>query len=131
MVAIKSIDNMESVANTHLTESDMVDVHDKKRKAVNPDSPLKKKAKINKDLFKQPTVEELNELRETENLFQSNLIRLQIEELLNSVKIKDTHKKNLKVWFDEFVKQLGTFKGNEEIDVSEFLYCKINFHFYC
>ncbi|KAJ8673894.1 hypothetical protein QAD02_015384 [Eretmocerus hayati] len=61
-----------------------------KRKISQDDSLSKKKSKGSKDLYRQPTVEELNQLKETENLFHSNLFRLQIEEVLNATKIKQT-----------------------------------------
>ncbi|CAH2049628.1 unnamed protein product, partial [Iphiclides podalirius] len=47
----------------------------------------KKRLRI-KNLYRQPTVRELNRLQETENLFNSNLFRLQIEEVLDEVKRK-------------------------------------------
>jgi len=37
-----------------------------------------KKKKLKKDLFKPPTAEEMTHLRETENLFHSNLFRLEV-----------------------------------------------------
>lgn len=36
------------------------------------------KKKLKKHLYKPPTAEELNNLRETESLFHSNLFRLQV-----------------------------------------------------
>ena len=39
-----------------------------------------KKAKTNgSDLYRAPTNQELNQLKETENLFQSSLFRLKVE----------------------------------------------------
>ncbi|XP_076620123.1 nucleolar protein 6 Mat89Ba [Colletes latitarsis] len=74
----------------------------KKRKVISDstnNTMSKKKKKLEHDLYKQPTVEELNQLRETENLFHSNLFRLQIEEMLNEIKIKDKYKHLFEVWF--------------------------------
>ncbi|XP_043253264.1 nucleolar protein 6 [Colletes gigas] len=74
----------------------------KKRKVINDsttNTTTKKKKKLQPDLYKQPTVEELNQLRETENLFHSNLFRLQIEEMLNEIRIKDKYKSLFDVWF--------------------------------
>lgn len=100
-------------------ESSVMNVNERKRKVVTNDTSTKKKPKFKKDLYKQPTVEELNELRETENLFQSNLMRLQIEELLNSVKIKEKYKSLfIKSWFEPFVKQLKIIECNKVFDVS-------------
>ncbi len=36
------------------------------------------KKKFKNHLYKQPTVEELSDLRETENLFHSNIFRMQV-----------------------------------------------------
>ena len=41
--------------------------------------PPKKKAKLGKTgLYKPPTSDEINQLKETENLFQSSLLRMQV-----------------------------------------------------
>lgn len=52
--------------------------------------------------IKPPTAEELNKLRETENLFLSNMFRLQIDEMLKEVKPKQTTLHQIKEWFDKF-----------------------------
>ena len=42
-------------------------------------APPKKKAKFSKTgLYKPPTSDEINQLKETENLFQSSLLRMQV-----------------------------------------------------
>ena len=42
-------------------------------------APPKKKAKLSKTgLYKPPTSDEINQLKETENLFQSSLLRMQV-----------------------------------------------------
>ncbi|KAI8481867.1 Nucleolar protein 6 [Branchiostoma belcheri] len=41
------------------------------------------------DLYRPPTNEEMNQLKETENLFQSSLFRMQIEELVSEVTPKN------------------------------------------
>ena len=44
------------------------------------EGPPKKKAKLSKTaLYKPPTSEEINQLKETENLFQSSLFRMQVQ----------------------------------------------------
>lgn len=52
--------------------------------------------------IKPPTAEELNKLRETENLFLSNMFRLQIDEMLKEVKPKQDTLDKIKEWFDKF-----------------------------
>ncbi|XP_033341934.2 nucleolar protein 6 Mat89Ba [Megalopta genalis] len=95
---------------------------EKKRKKVTDDVtdviPGKKK-KLHKELYKQPTVEELNQLRETENLFHSNLFRLQIEEMLNEVRIKDKYKRLFEAWFKQFEKTVNSIKETEEYELSD------------
>lgn len=61
-----------------------------------------KKSKVDYDkanLYKQPTAEEISRLRETEQLFNSNLFRLQIEQLLDEVKVKEKYKKLFNEWY--------------------------------
>ncbi|KAF5299559.1 hypothetical protein FQR65_LT09364 [Abscondita terminalis] len=73
-----------------------------------------KKLKSDKSsLYKQPTAEEISRLRETEQLFNSNLFRLQIEQLLDEIKIKDKYKKLFNDWYENFqnvIESLPEFK---------------------
>lgn len=85
------------------------------------DISLKKKRKLDKNLYKPPTVEELNELRETENLFHSNLFRLQIEEMLNEIKVKEKYKRLFDIWFKNFKKNIESIKETKEYKVSKFI----------
>lgn len=59
-----------------------------------------KKAKIMKNLHKPLTVEEINELKETEDLYHSNLFRMQIDEVLKEVKLKKKQKNAVNTFFD-------------------------------
>jgi len=138
-------DSMEEVDNNEDPESDnadsMEDINDsqeeaeiddqeleshnlnqeKKRKKVTDEltEPVpKKKKKFENDLYKQPTVEELNQLRETENLFHSNLFRLQIEEILTEVKLKDKYKALFEIWFGKLKAAIESIKETTEIPVS-------------
>ncbi|KAJ8917111.1 hypothetical protein NQ315_012601 [Exocentrus adspersus] len=71
-------------------------VTSKKRKlAVSPSQKRKKKEK-------PPTVEELRNWKETENLYSSCLFRLQIEELVSELKIKNKRRRNLDAWLESF-----------------------------
>ncbi|XP_046624374.1 nucleolar protein 6 isoform X1 [Neodiprion virginianus] len=79
----------------------------------------KKKGKIDKELYKPPTVEELNQLRETENLFHSNLFRLQIEEMLQQVKVKDKYKKLFSTWFEDFQQCINQIEETSEFKLSD------------
>ncbi|XP_076760517.1 nucleolar protein 6 Mat89Ba [Xylocopa sonorina] len=102
-------------------------VSDRKKRKVTDDSTEvlpKKKKKLQKDLYKPPTVEELNQLRETENLFHSNLFRLQIEEMLNEVRIKDKYKRLFDIWFKNFEKAIETIEEGEEYQLSDEKLCE-------
>lgn len=80
----------------------------------------KKRKKLERDLYKPPTVEELNQLRETENLFHSNLFRLQIEEMLNEIRIKDKYKTLFYVWFEKLEETIKSIKETEQYQVCSF-----------
>lgn len=82
----------------------------------------KKKKKFESSLFKQPTVEELDQLRETENLFHSNLFRLQIEEVLGEVKLKDKYKALFETWFEKLTTEINSIEETEEIPVSNIMH---------
>lgn len=95
--------------------------NEKKRKKVTDDviNVVTKKQKFEKTiLYKQPTVEELNQLRETETLFHSNLFRLQIEEVLNEVNLKDKHKALFEIWFEKLKARIEAIDETEEISVN-------------
>lgn len=77
----------------------------------------KKKKKLDNDLYKAPTAEEINQLKETENLFHSNLFRLQIEEILSEVKLKEKYKKSFQTWFPKLKKQIESIEETEEYKV--------------
>lgn len=87
------------------------------------DGGKKRKKKQNTDggkRIKPPTAEELNKLRETENLFLSNMFRLQIDEMLKEVKPKQTTLDKIKEWFDRFTKAVV-----EDMDTTN--YKKVHF----
>ncbi|XP_011835415.1 PREDICTED: nucleolar protein 6 isoform X2 [Mandrillus leucophaeus] len=53
------------------------------------------------ELYKEPTNEELNHLRETEILFHSSLLRLQVEELLKEVRLSEKKKDRIDAFLRE------------------------------
>ncbi|KAK9869244.1 hypothetical protein WA026_002994 [Henosepilachna vigintioctopunctata] len=73
-----------------------------------------------KQKFKQPTVEELNDLHETQTLFNNNLFRLQISELLEATKIKNKYNERLTSWINEFQLFLGILPVHDPINISNF-----------
>ncbi|XP_069482963.1 nucleolar protein 6 [Ambystoma mexicanum] len=81
---------------------------------------LLKPVKMSKaELYKPPTNEELNQLKETENLFHSNLLRMQIEELLNEVKLKEKKRKTIDAFLHEINTLLSNVPKTQETDIAD------------
>ncbi|XP_016120703.1 nucleolar protein 6-like, partial [Sinocyclocheilus grahami] len=81
---------------------------DSKRKAkgtVSDGGVLRPVKLSKKELYKAPTVEELNQLKEAENLFHCSILKMQMEELLKVVALSE-HRKKL---VDSFVQQITDF----------------------
>lgn len=73
-----------------------------------------------KSLYRQPTANELNRLQETANLFNSNLFRLQVEEILEEVKVSEKTEKKFQLWYTEFKNHLLSISENDtEYDLTE------------
>ncbi|CAH0552232.1 unnamed protein product [Brassicogethes aeneus] len=88
-------------------------------KKVKYDDITDKTKNKNKGLYKPPTVEELNELKETENLFNNNLFRLQIKELVAEIEIKNKRKKFIETWFKQFQAVIGKINEYEGVMLSK------------
>ncbi|XP_055636770.1 nucleolar protein 6 [Toxorhynchites rutilus septentrionalis] len=84
-----------------------------KRKIVAHDEAHQRKLKTLKQLYKPPTVEEINRLKETENYYHSNLFRLQVEEMLNEMKVKTKVTNFVDRWLGDFRNFLRTMKDGE------------------
>ncbi|GCB72065.1 hypothetical protein scyTo_0001811 [Scyliorhinus torazame] len=72
-----------------------------------------------RELYKPPTNEELNQLKETENLFHSTLLRMQIEELLKEVKVKERKRKVIETFLHEVKNLLSNIPETEQVDVTD------------
>ncbi|XP_017474357.1 PREDICTED: nucleolar protein 6 [Rhagoletis zephyria] len=75
--------------------------------------------KTNPDKMKPPTLEEINELKETRNLFHSNLFRLQVKEMLAELKVKDKYHNYVNNWlehFKQFLSKLQTQPQKEDMN---------------
>lgn len=91
----------------------------RKRSNDSENSEVTKRIKT-KSWFRQPTVNELNRLQETENLFNSNLFRLQVEEVLQEVKVKEKTEKKFQQWFTVFEDHLNSMSDDDaEYDLTE------------
>uniref|UniRef100_A0A8C3LNS6 Nucleolar protein 6 n=1 Tax=Chrysolophus pictus TaxID=9089 RepID=A0A8C3LNS6_CHRPC len=93
----------------------------KKRKAAAPaPAPALQPVKLSRaELYKPPTNEELNQLKETEDLFHSSLLRLQIEELLKEVTLKETKKKKIDAFLHEINNLLSAIPETSETDITD------------
>lgn len=71
-------------------------------------------------MYRQPTAQELNRLQETESLFNSNLFRLQVDEILQEVKVKEKTEKRFTEWFANFKTHLLAIpEDDNEYDLTE------------
>ncbi|XP_053557019.1 nucleolar protein 6 isoform X2 [Bombina bombina] len=83
-----------------------------------PETEILKPVKLSKsELYKPPTNEELNRLKETENLFHTNLLRMQIEELLLEVKLKEKKRKSIDAFLHEINSLLGQIPETSDSDL--------------
>jgi len=51
---------------------------------------------------KPPTLEEMKELRDTQNLFHSNLFKLQVKEMLQELQLKSKYTDFIDSWLESF-----------------------------
>ncbi|XP_054139377.1 nucleolar protein 6 [Melozone crissalis] len=71
------------------------------------------------ELYRPPTSEELTQLKETEDLFHSSLLRLQIEELLKEVTLKEKKKKKIDVFLHEINSLLSAIPETPETELTD------------
>lgn len=69
------------------------------------------------ELYKDPTSEELNHLRETESLFHSSLLRLQVEELLKEVKLSEKKKERIDAFLREINQRIMRVPSTPETEL--------------
>ncbi|KAH8418447.1 hypothetical protein KR009_004270, partial [Drosophila setifemur] len=79
----------------------------KRKKLPAATSDAKPKAKKNKfkdesTNIKPPTLEEMKELRDTRNLFHSNLFKLQVKEMLEELQLKTKYSEFTESWLESF-----------------------------
>ncbi|KAM4753887.1 LOW QUALITY PROTEIN: nucleolar protein 6 [Cyanocitta cristata] len=89
-------------------------------KRAAPTAAAPQPAKLSRaELYKPPTSEELTQLKETEDLFHSSLLRLQIEELLKEVTLKETKKKKIDAFLHEINSLLSTIPETPETELTD------------
>ncbi|KAM5298741.1 nucleolar protein 6 isoform 2-T2 [Ctenodactylus gundi] len=92
----------------------------KRAVAGSPAESLLKPVKLSRaELYKEPTNEELNRLRETEILFHSSLLRLQIEELLKEVRLSEKKKDRIDVFLREVNQRLRKVPSVPETELTD------------
>ncbi|XP_030572283.1 nucleolar protein 6 [Drosophila novamexicana] len=82
-------------------EPNRVPVHKRKVLLSNGEA-KKKKFKHAESNVKPPTLEEIKEIRDTRNLFHSNLFKLQVKEMLEELHLKPKYSSYIETWLETF-----------------------------
>ncbi|MEQ2175091.1 hypothetical protein GOODEAATRI_014680 [Goodea atripinnis] len=69
------------------------------------------------DLYRPPTAEELNHLKEAESLFHCSLLKMQMEELLKEVALSERKKQQIDSFVKTVTKLLETVPASPEVEV--------------
>ncbi|XP_065071800.1 nucleolar protein 6-like [Rhopilema esculentum] len=70
-------------------------------------------------LYRPPTSDELNDLRETEDLYKNNIFRMQISYLLEEVKMTDKKSSSVEEFLRLLHKYLNNLDSTEKFDISD------------
>ncbi|XP_017858430.1 PREDICTED: nucleolar protein 6 [Drosophila arizonae] len=106
-----------------------------KRKLPSGNSEAKKKKfKHTEANVKPPTLEEIKEIRDTRNLFHSNLFKLQVKEMLEELQLKPKYSTYIENWLETFTTAVHEFQDglldNCQLEVPLHLHKKLfNFQF--
>ncbi|XP_077378233.1 nucleolar protein 6 isoform X2 [Festucalex cinctus] len=71
------------------------------------------------DLYRPPTVEELNQLKEAESLFHCSLLKMQMEELLKEVALSERRKQQIDTFVETVTKLLRAVPHSLEVEVND------------
>ncbi|KAM4616374.1 nucleolar protein 6 [Polymixia lowei] len=71
------------------------------------------------DLYKPPTVEELNQLKEAESLFHCSLLKMQMEELLKEVALSERRKQQIDSFVQTITKLLQTVPHSPKVELTD------------
>ncbi|XP_071382591.1 nucleolar protein 6 [Centroberyx affinis] len=71
------------------------------------------------DLYRPPTAEELNQLKEAENLFHCSLLKMQMEELLKEVALSERRKKQVDSFIQTVSNLLQTVPQSPEVELGD------------
>nr|XP_061811481.1 nucleolar protein 6-like [Nerophis lumbriciformis] len=70
------------------------------------------------DLYRPPTAEELNQLKEAESLFHCSLLKMQMDELLKEVALSERRKLQIDAFIQTVTKLLKAVPQSPEVEVS-------------
>ncbi|KAL6114361.1 nol6 [Pungitius sinensis] len=71
------------------------------------------------DLYKPPTAEELNQLKEAESLFHCSLLKMQMEELLKEVVLSERRKQQIDSFIQTVTELLQTVPDSPKVELSD------------
>ncbi|TNM89755.1 hypothetical protein fugu_003989 [Takifugu bimaculatus] len=71
------------------------------------------------DLYRPPTAEELNQLKEAESLFHCSLLKMQMEELLKEVVLSERKKRQIDAFLQTVTELLRTVPRSSDVEVSD------------
>ncbi|XP_037536415.1 nucleolar protein 6 [Nematolebias whitei] len=71
------------------------------------------------DLYRPPTAEELNQLKETDNLFHCSLLKMQMDELLKEVVLSDRRNQQINVFIQTLTKLLQNVPVSPIVEVND------------
>ncbi|XP_029059010.1 nucleolar protein 6 isoform X3 [Monodon monoceros] len=90
-----------------------------KKRSGSPVEGLLQPVKLSRaELYKEPTNEELNRLRETESLFHSSLLRLQVEELLKEVRLSEKKKERIDAFLQKVNQRIMRVPSTPETELT-------------
>ncbi|XP_062310472.1 nucleolar protein 6 [Osmerus eperlanus] len=71
------------------------------------------------DLYRPPTAEELNQLKEAESLFHCSLLKMQMEELLKEVALSERRKQQIDSFVQKITELLHDVPESPEVELSD------------
>ncbi|XP_068616860.1 nucleolar protein 6 [Brachionichthys hirsutus] len=71
------------------------------------------------DLYRPPSAEELNRLKEAESLFHCSLLKMQMEELLKEVALSERRKRQINAFVETVTELIEGVPGSPEVEVSD------------
>ncbi|KAM9096445.1 nucleolar protein 6 [Sarcophilus harrisii] len=108
-----AVEDMESQENKDIPSS-------KKRRTGAQDGGLLPPVELSQaQLYKEPTNEELSQMKETENLFHSNLLRMQMEELLKEVRLKEKKQQRIDAFLHKIKQRLLTVPSTKVTEMTD------------